>query len=62
MTRKTHEEMKASPSKFFMHLKEIAKHPEGFAGWERDDIARIAKNRPAANAWAKEVASIFGKK
>lgn len=61
MTRKTHEEMKAQPAKFFMQLKEIASHPEGFAGWERDDIARIERNRAARNAWAEsEVARIFG--
>lgn len=57
MTRKTYKEMKAQPSKFFVQLKEIARHPEGFEGWERDDIARIEKNRPAAAAWAKAEAA-----
>lgn len=61
MTRKTLEEMKAAPAKFFMQLKEIAKHPEGFEGWERDDVARVARNKAARDKWVNaEVTRICG--
>ena len=56
MTRKTHEEMKADPARFFIQLKEIEK-AGSFDAWEKADIARIKKNRPAAQKWAKETAA-----
>lgn len=61
MSKVSLEEMKSNPSKFFIQLKEISRHPEGFEGWSRDESARIEKSRAARGAWvAAEAARIAG--